>query len=201
MWATFSSGETAAEEQCTSKSDPIYQFAFCNDPSVPSHIQPRDVQLSELCEWNRHLPRFSHVEFTRLEHDTLLERCFNFHTMWLRNLVPELFLRDMLVQLLPTYLQPNPPQPTRVFSYTPFLHCAIMALASAFSDNPEIRAKETRDRFASYAKRHLERECENPTLAAIQALGFLADYHGGCGERGLAYMYFGKVSVVSCDVL
>lgn len=199
MWATFSSGEAAAKEQSTCKSDPIYQFVFCCDSTALPHTQPPEVQLSELCEWNRHLPKFDHIDFTRLEHDTVLERCFNFHTMWLRNIVPELFLQDMLTQLLPAHLQSA--KPARTPNYTPFLHCAILSLACAFSDNPNIRAKETRNRFAISAKQHLEGECERPTLATVQALGFLADYHGGCGERGLAYMYFGESFVVSCRTL
>ncbi|CAE6335274.1 unnamed protein product [Rhizoctonia solani] len=66
-----------------------------------------------------------------------------------------------------------------------------MSFATAFSDNPKIKAKETRAHFASCAKQHLERECERPTITVVQALTFLSDYHGSLGERGLAYLYFG----------
>lgn len=67
-----------------------------------------------------------------------------------------------------------------------------MSFATAFSDNPKIRAKQTRSHFASCAKQFLESECERPTLTVVQALALLSDYHASFGERGLAYMFYGK---------
>ncbi|KAG9106780.1 hypothetical protein FRC07_008740 [Ceratobasidium sp. 392] len=64
-----------------------------------------------------------------------------------------------------------------------------MSVATAFSDNPSIRAKETREIFASSAKQYLESECERPTLSSVQALACLSDYHAGVGNRGLAYLF------------
>ncbi|KAF8738320.1 Fungal specific transcription factor domain, partial [Rhizoctonia solani] len=103
---------------------------------------------------------------------------------------PEHFLRDMLVQLTPGYPDPHPHE-ARALSYSPFLHCALMSFATAFSDKPLVKAKETRAHFASCAKQHLEKECDRPTITVVQALTFLSDYHASLGERGLAYLYFG----------
>ncbi|ELU37309.1 fungal zn(2)-Cys(6) binuclear cluster domain-containing protein [Rhizoctonia solani AG-1 IA] len=103
---------------------------------------------------------------------------------------PEHFLRDMLVQLTPGYPDPHPHE-ARALSYSPFLHCALMSFATAFSDKPIVKAKETRAHFASCAKQHLEKECDRPTITVVQALTFLSDYHASLGERGLAYLYFG----------
>ncbi|KAF8751634.1 Fungal specific transcription factor domain [Rhizoctonia solani] len=66
-----------------------------------------------------------------------------------------------------------------------------MSFATAFSDKPIVKAKETRAHFASCAKQHLEKECDRPTITVVQALTFLSDYHASLGERGLAYLYFG----------
>ncbi|KAG9104824.1 hypothetical protein FRC06_008054 [Ceratobasidium sp. 370] len=193
MWSTFPTDKADQEEHTTPGSDLVYEFTFRTDPSIPLHMQPHEIQLSELCQWDRHLPKVNNVEFTRLEHDTLLDRFFNYYALWLRGVVRELFLRDMLALLIPDHLRTTIPQPTRALNYTPFLHCAIMSVATAFSDNPAIRAKETREQFAASAKQHLESECERPTLTSVQALALLSDYHGGIGDRGLAYLFADKV--------
>lgn len=190
MWSTFPVDDAPTTEHVTSVPELTYQFVFRKDPSVPPHMQPREVQLSDACQWNRHLPNLGDVQLTRLEHDILLDRYFNFHTIWLRTLVPELFLRDMLAQLAPQ--NTGVTAPARALSYTPFLHCALLSVAAAFSDDRSIRARETRDRFASCAKQWLESECESPTLTAIQALAFISDYHISYGERGLGYLFFGE---------
>jgi hypothetical protein len=192
MWSTFPADDAGFEEHTTPGSELMYQFAFRTDRSIPLHMQSRETQLSEICEWNRHLPKLVNCELTRVEHDTLLDRFFNFYAIWLRSLVPELFLRDMLALLVPGHLQPNPFQPSRVLNYTPFLHCAVMSVAAAFSDDPAIKARETRETFAACAKQYLESECERPTLSAVQALSFLSDNHGGFGERGLGYLFAGE---------
>jgi hypothetical protein len=199
MWSTFPVDEANFEEQTTTGTELMYQFTFRTDRSIPLHMQPRETQLSELCEWDRHLPKLANVELTRFEHDTLLDRFFSFYAIWLRSLVPELFLRDMLALLVPGHLQSTPFQPSRVLSYTPFLHCALMSVATAFSDDPAIKARETRETFAACAKQYLESECERPTLTAVQALNFLSDYHGGFGERGLAYLFSGGFEFCSAN--
>lgn len=198
MWSTFPADDAPAFENVAPVVELTYQFLNQKDTSIPPHMQPRDVQLSDICEWNRHLPNLGNVQFTRIEHDTLLDRYFNFHIIWLRTLVPELFLRDMLAQLVPQHPGVAPSQPSRALSYSPFLHCAILSVATALSEDRAIRARETRDRFASYAKQHLESECERPTLTAIQALSCLSDYHHSFGERGLSYLFAGTST---CDVI
>ncbi|QRV89881.1 Fungal specific transcription factor domain [Ceratobasidium sp. AG-Ba] len=190
MWSTFPTDESKQEEHKNDVLGPMYQFVFRTDPSVPSHLQPREVQLSEMCRWDLHLPKLD-FELTRFEHDTILDRFFNFYSLWLRVVVHESFLRDMLVVLVPDHIHPSNGQPARTLSYSPFLHCAILSVAALFSDNPLVKSRETRGRFASYAKQHLESECERPTLAAVQALSLLSDYHASCGERGVAYLFAG----------
>ncbi|QRV93002.1 Fungal specific transcription factor domain [Ceratobasidium sp. AG-Ba] len=66
-----------------------------------------------------------------------------------------------------------------------------MAFASAFSDDPTIRASTTRARFAEYAKRQLDEEFGRPVMSLVPALALLAEYHCGIGERDAGYMYMG----------
>ncbi|QRW18424.1 Fungal specific transcription factor domain [Rhizoctonia solani] len=192
MWSTFPSDNLSPPQRLPH--DPYtYQYVFQRDPNTPSHLQPRATQLSDQCEWGRNLCLSQldpATEFDRMEHDILLHRCFAFHTTWLRVIEPEHFLRDMLVQLTPGYPDPHPHE-ARALTYSPFLHCALMSFATAFSDKPLVKAKETRAHFASCAKQHLEKECDRPTITVVQALTFLSDYHASLGERGLAYLYFG----------
>ncbi|CAE6437271.1 unnamed protein product [Rhizoctonia solani] len=192
MWSTFPSDDLSPQHP-PSLDDHFYQFIFQRDPKIPDHLQPRAIQLSDQCEWDRNLCLTQldpAVGFDRMEHDILLDKCFNFHTVWLRVIEPEHFLRDMLAQLTPGYPDLNAYQ-ARALCYSPFLHCALMSFATAYSDNPKVKLKETRDHFAQCAKQHLESECERPTITVVQALTFLSDYHGSLGERGLAYLYFG----------
>ncbi|CAE6414531.1 unnamed protein product [Rhizoctonia solani] len=192
MWSTFPSDDLSPP-QYPSIDDHSYQFIFLRDPNIPAHIQPRATQLSDQCEWDRNLCLTQldpSIGFDRLEHDVLLDRCFNFHTVWLRVIEPEHFLRDMLAQLTSGYPDPNPHQ-ARALGYSPFLHCALMSVATAFSDNPKVKSKQARLHFAQCAKQYLENECERPTITAVQALTYLSDFHGSLGERGLAYLYFG----------
>ncbi|KAG8711795.1 hypothetical protein FRC08_015421 [Ceratobasidium sp. 394] len=191
MWSTFPADKADHEELTAPRSELMYEFTFRTDRSVPLHMQPHEIQLSELCQWNRHLPDLDNTELTRFEHDTLLERFFNYYALWLHGVVRELFLGDMLALLIPDHLRTSASQPSRALNYTPFLHCAIMSVATAFSDDPVIRAKETREKFAASAKQYLESECERPALTSVQALTLLSDYHAGIGDRGLAYLFAG----------
>ncbi|KAG8747328.1 hypothetical protein FRC10_001507 [Ceratobasidium sp. 414] len=189
MWSTFPADKVDQEERIIPGPDLSYEFTFRTDRSIPLHMQPHGIQLSEMCQWDRHLPQLGNVGFTRLEHDTLLDRFFNYYALWLHGVVRELFLRDMLALLVPDHLRTTSSQPARELNYTPFLHCAIMSVATAFSDVTALRANETRAKFASSAKHYLESECERPTLTSVQALTLLSDYHGGIGDRGLAYLF------------
>ncbi|KAJ1308056.1 hypothetical protein OPQ81_002123 [Rhizoctonia solani] len=192
MWSTFPPDDSSPQQR-PSLDDHCYQFLFQRDPNIPAHLQPRATQLSDQCEWDRNLylnQLDPSIGFDRMEHDIILDKCFNFHTVWLRVIEPEHFLRDMLAQLTPGYPDLNPHQ-ARSLCYSPFLHCALVSFATAFSDNPKIKSKHVRDHFAKCAKQYMESECERPTITVVQALTFLSDYHGSLGERGLAYLYFG----------
>ncbi|CAE6464534.1 unnamed protein product [Rhizoctonia solani] len=193
MWSTFPDESVPLRESKGPHSGLIYRYTFERSPSIPLHIQSQDIQMSERCEWDRYLPKFnSGVGFTRFEHDTLLYRCFNYHTLWLRTLQPDLFLRDMLLELTAHPDSADATKSGRGLSYySPFLHCALMAFATTFSTDPGIRSKHIRETFARYAKQLLEDACACPTLTAIHGLVFLSEYHGSLGERGLAYLYFG----------
>lgn len=192
-WSTFTQEPTSPKESKVPDEGLIYRYVFQHIPSIPLHMQPQDIQMSEKCEWNRHLPKVDpSIRFTRLEHDTLLHICFNYHTLWLHILEPDLFLRDMLLELTS---DPNDSETTkssrRLTYYSPFLHCALMSLATSFSRNPGVRSKRVREQFARRAKEFLESECERPTLAAIHGLTFLSEHHASLGERGVAYLYSG----------
>ncbi|KAG9090104.1 hypothetical protein FS749_000812 [Ceratobasidium sp. UAMH 11750] len=167
----------------------MYRYIFLIDTVTPAREQSKDVQLSLVCDWSRYLPQLPDITLTRLEHDTLLHRCFKHGTSWLLGLVPELFLYDMLYSLTSeeSGVMPGP----RLRHYSPLLHCSIMAFATAFSDDPVIRAPATRGRFASWAKQWLDEEFKEPAMSLAQALALLADYHCGIGERDAGYMYMG----------
>lgn len=83
-------------------------------------------------------------------------------------------------------------RPTTVH-YSPFLHLAVLAVASAFSDNPEISSSSTRARFAEEAKKLIEEECKVPNIAAVQALGMLGSYFSGIGQQTLGFIYAGRL--------
>ncbi|QRV93001.1 Fungal specific transcription factor domain [Ceratobasidium sp. AG-Ba] len=66
-----------------------------------------------------------------------------------------------------------------------------MAFASAFSDDPAIRALPTRARFAAHAKEWLDEEFARPKTSLVPALILLAEFHCGIGEKDAGYMYMG----------
>ncbi|KAG8738870.1 hypothetical protein FRC10_006419 [Ceratobasidium sp. 414] len=138
-----------------------------------------------MCEWSRHLPSFDDIQFTRLEHDTLLDRYFKYAGCWLMSIVPQFFLHDMLRALT------HAKSPLEVDHYSPMLHCSLLALATALSDNPLIKLPTTRERFATKAKQLLHDDVGRPCLVLVQALAVLSEYHCGLGEREKGYMYLG----------
>jgi hypothetical protein len=166
----------------------IFQYIFNIDASIPFDAQTPENQASLSCEWNRYLPDLGIVQLSRLEHDVILFRCFNYGASWLSGLIPDLFLRDFIDCLKPETTHP----PTVLHHYTPLLHCSLLAFGAAFSDNPNIRVGSTRAKFASHAKQWLDEEFgrSNPTL--ILSLALLSEYHYGIGERNAGYMYMGK---------
>ncbi|ETW83538.1 hypothetical protein HETIRDRAFT_438733 [Heterobasidion irregulare TC 32-1] len=142
-------------------------------------------------EWNRYLPK--DVTLSRTEHDRLLDLLFRFFTSWCMRVVPELFLHDMhqVLSRSPSNVA------SRTAHYSPMLHNSLIAVATAFSDDPMIKADEVRNKFAAKAKESLEQECERPHLSAVLALSILANFHSSRGEQSLGYMYFGISARVS----
>ncbi|KAF8747472.1 nitrogen assimilation transcription factor, partial [Rhizoctonia solani] len=197
MWSTFPDEPIPLKGKTMPHPELIYRYTFQQIPSMPLESQSKDIQMSAQCKWDRYLPKIdADFEFTRLEHDTLLYNCFKYHTHWLHPLDPDLFLRDMLLELVSDPEIEITCETGKDFPYySPFLHCALMALATIFSNDPRVRSKYVREQFANRAKQLLEGECERPTLTTIQGLVFLSEYHGSLGERVLAYLYFDKLMV------
>jgi len=72
------------------------------------------------------------------------------------------------------------------------LHNALLALATAFSDDPRIRDLKTRNRFAQLAKSYVEKECQSPNISVVHALSILGSFHSAQGDNTLGYIYFGE---------
>ncbi|KAI0304328.1 hypothetical protein B0F90DRAFT_1704613 [Multifurca ochricompacta] len=125
--------------------------------------------LNPEIDWARHLPQ--DVPLTQLEHDRLLDLLFRFFASW----------------GLPCQIPPA----AQTAHYSPMLHNALLAVATAFSDDPTIKDPVSRRRFADKAKSCLEDECELPKLSAMTALSILANYHSSENHPTLGYIYFG----------
>lgn len=114
-------------------------------------------------------------------------------------IIPDLFLRDMYTFLHPSTSLSRPSTPShpsqhaspRLPHYSPFLHNTLLAVATAFSDDPEVRKMEVRVKFAEEAKGYIETECSRPSISAVQALSMLASFYSGQGQQTLGFMYFG----------
>jgi hypothetical protein len=141
--------------------------------------------LDSKIDWNRHLPQ--EVPLTRGEHDRLLGLLFRFFTSWGLRIIPKLFLRDMHRCLT----IPSLSLPLKTAHYSPMLHNSLLAVATAFSDEPAIKDPVTRQQYADKAKSFLEDECELPKLSAMTALSVLANYYSTTNHPTLGYLYFG----------
>jgi hypothetical protein len=75
------------------------------------------------------------------------------------------------------------------------LHNALIALASAFSDNHRIRDLKSRQYFADLAKSYIDKECQTPNISVVHALSILGSFHASQGDQTLGYMYFGELSL------
>jgi len=137
-------------------------------------------------DWSRHLPPEIFLE--RREHDKLLDLLFKFFTSWCLRIVPPLFLRDMYRALSLPASQPPP----KTAHYSPMLHNALVALATAFSDDPRIRDLKSRQYFARRAKSYIDTECERPNISVVHALSILGSFHSSMGDQTLGYLYFGQ---------
>ncbi|KAF8241145.1 hypothetical protein L208DRAFT_1420221 [Tricholoma matsutake] len=139
-------------------------------------------------DWSRYLP--SAVPLSRSEHDRILDLLFKFLTSWCLRIVPDLFLRDMFR----TISVPRS-QTSKTTHYSPMLHNALIAVGTAFSDDPRIRDHKARQCFASTAKSCIEAECQEPNISVMHALSFLGSYHSSLGEQTLGYLYFVGLSI------
>ncbi|OCH90022.1 hypothetical protein OBBRIDRAFT_633141 [Obba rivulosa] len=162
-----------------------------DDPSRDSQEPAPLADTTSYFDWSRHLP--PEVPLSRAEHDRLLDLLFKFFACWGLRIVPQLFLRDMHRSLSHP---PGAPVPETAH-YSPMLHNAIIALATAFSDDPRIRDPAARERFATKAKNYIESECEKPSISVVNALSTIASFHSSRGEQTLGFMYFGMSGRVS----
>ncbi|KAF9497538.1 hypothetical protein BDN71DRAFT_1387474, partial [Pleurotus eryngii] len=142
-------------------------------------------------DWSRYLP--TAVPLDRREHDRILDCLFKFFTSWCLRIVPALFLRDMW-RALSVPVSQTPPKTSH---YSPMLHNALIALASAFSDDPRVRDLKARRYFASEAKSYIDAECQMPNICVVHALSILASFHSAQGEQTLGYTYFGMSARIS----
>lgn len=113
---------------------------------------------------------------------------FKFFTSWCLRIVPVLFLRDMWRVLSAPHTQP-PPKATH---YSPMLHNALLALATAFSDDPGVHDIDARQFFAQKAKSYIERECQSPNISVVHGLALLGTFHACQGDPTMGYLYFGQ---------
>jgi hypothetical protein len=123
-----------------------------------------------------------------IPHRRILDLLFKFLTSWCLRIVPDLFLRDMYRAIS----VPRSQSPPKTTHYSPMLHNALIAVATAFSDDPRIRDHKSRQYFASTAKSFIEAECQEPNISVVHALSFLGSYHSSLGEQTLGYLYFGE---------
>ncbi|KAF8064999.1 hypothetical protein FPV67DRAFT_1671298 [Lyophyllum atratum] len=183
-------------------------FRFAPEPRLPQLVSrfplnsqaPRYVLLVDGLDqqnynldfdWSRFLP--PSVPLDRTEHDKLLDLLFKFFASWCLRIVPDLFLRDMH-QALSTPRSQTTPKTTH---YSPMLHNALVAVATAFSDDPRIRDLKSRQAFAQNAKDYIEPECQQPNISVVHALSVLGSFHSGLGEQTLGYLYFGMSARIS----
>ncbi|KAL1615923.1 hypothetical protein SLS54_008757 [Diplodia seriata] len=99
----------------------------------------------------------------------LLDLFWTWQNSWQRIVARDPFLRD---------LHTDPSFPKSSFS-SPSLICAMYALASRYSDMPELRtdpedATTAGNAFAAEAKQALIHECEAPTISTVQATAILS---------------------------
>jgi hypothetical protein len=157
-------------------------------------------------EWSRHLP--SAVELDRWEHDKydvkvavvidadacsprLLDLLFKFYTPWCLRIVPARFLRDMYHAIR----LPTSQTPPKIAHYSPMLHNALLALATAFSDNSRLRNIKSRLIFLEKAKSYIDTECITPNISVVHGLAMIGNFYCSMGQLGLGYVYFGKSPV------
>jgi len=145
--------------------------------------------------WGTGLPQDTGL--TRLELAHLLSNFFLLRCTWHKSVDPRLFLHDLREALLEATGGTLPQKPYS----SVMLYNAIIAYALGFSEVESHRSIEFRRQFASEAKKHMDEECQYPTLATVQAFAILASFHSGLAEQGLSFTYLGiaiRVSQTLC---
>jgi len=72
------------------------------------------------------------------------------------------------------------------------LHNALLAVATAFSDNPHIRNVKSRLEFLEKAKSYIDTECVTPNISVVYGLAMIGNFYSSMGEQSLGYFYLGK---------
>jgi hypothetical protein len=88
---------------------------------------------------------------------------------------------------------PRSQTPPKTPHYSAMLHNALISLALAFADDPELCDMRSRQYFARKAKEYIESECQRPSLAVLHALSILGSFHSTQGDQTLGYIYFGEL--------
>ncbi|KAF8892873.1 hypothetical protein BD779DRAFT_1507469 [Infundibulicybe gibba] len=140
-----------------------------------------DTPFNPDFDWSRHLP--SVVPLDRRTHDKLLDLLFKFFTSWCLRIIPAFSCETCI--------------PLQTAHYSPMLHNALLALATAFSDDLRIRDLKARQYFAVAAKNLIESECQKPNLSVVHALSILGSFHSSQGDQTLGYLYFGMSARMS----
>jgi len=118
----------------------------------------------------------------------ILDLLFKFYVPWCLRIVPALFLRDMYLALR----LPASHTPQKTAHYSPMLHNALIALATAFSDNPHLRNLKTRLTFLEKAKSYIDIECDCPNISVVSGLAMIGNFYSSMAQQGLGYLYFGS---------
>jgi hypothetical protein len=71
------------------------------------------------------------------------------------------------------------------------LHNAIMALATAFSDDPKFRDIRNRQYFVQKAESYLKAERARPNVSVVHALSILGGYYASVDDPNTGYLYAG----------
>jgi hypothetical protein len=85
----------------------------------------------------------------------------------------------------------NSDTPVKTSHYSPMLHNAILSIGLCYCDEPQLRTPAFRKVFVTEAKKHVEVEGKNPTVATVQALAHLASGHSVDAEHNLGWLYIG----------
>ena len=101
------------------------------------------------------------------------------------------------------YLALSSPGPIKTAHYSPMLHNAILSIALCFVDDPDLRQPATRKLFIVEAKKYIDSEAMNPTVATVQALAHLASYYSLAAEHNLGWLYIGMAlrCAMACEAM